>query len=165
MAEPVAAEASKCPLTPSTTAGAINVPILEPDADQNFGGVALTHPWRQTEAVPCYTIDALQLGMLHLLKADVEGMEPEVIAGARETIRRHTPILYLESDRVDRRADLVRELNTLDYVAFWHSPPLFHPQNFANNAENIFADIVSQNWLCVHRSQVDALASFERVNL
>lgn len=33
-----------------------------------------------------------------LIKIDVEGMEADVIRGARETIARHSPVLYLENN-------------------------------------------------------------------
>jgi hypothetical protein len=42
------------------------------------------------------TIDGLALSAYHLLKADVEGMEADVIRGATETIKAHCPALYVE---------------------------------------------------------------------
>ena len=35
---------------------------------------------------------------------------------------------------------------------FWHKPPLFNPNNFLKNPNNIFSNIVSFNMLCIHDS-------------
>jgi hypothetical protein len=53
--------------------------------------------------VPIATIDSMfdQLPALRLLKADVEGMETEILTGARETIAKHRPFLYVENERPD----------------------------------------------------------------
>ena len=41
-------------------------------------------------------VDAQGLGPVGVLKIDVEGFEPEVLAGAQRTIKRDRPVLYLE---------------------------------------------------------------------
>ena len=54
------------------------------------------------EAVPVTTLDTLvaALGLVRVdfIKADIEGFEPALIAGAVETLRRHRPALLLEMD-------------------------------------------------------------------
>jgi hypothetical protein len=35
----------------------------------------------------------------------------------------------------------------LDYRLYWHLPPLFHAQNFANQAGNVFGGIVPINMI------------------
>jgi FkbM family methyltransferase len=66
--------------------GTIRVPPLDYAATNNFGGVALGAA--EGEAVEVVTIDDLGLTRLRLLKVDVEGMESEVVTGARTTIAR-----------------------------------------------------------------------------
>lgn len=141
----------------------IVVPLLDPDAPHNIGGLALgTH--ETGERVPQVTLDELDLPRLDLLKADVEGMEPEVLIGAVATVRRHRPILYLESDRDDRRAELRALLRAHRYDAYWHCPPLFNPHNHAGNVENVFGQVVSLNLLCVPRERPIAItATLERL--
>lgn len=46
--------------------------------------------------VPTITIDSLCLSRLDLMKIDVEGMEEDVIRGAKETILRHKPLVFAE---------------------------------------------------------------------
>lgn len=53
--------------------------------------------------VPVSTLDAVldELGAsepVALIKIDVEGMEPDVILGAQETLRWHRPIVYVEEN-------------------------------------------------------------------
>jgi len=49
--------------------------------------------------VPCYTIDELGLDSCKLIKLDVEGFEPRVLRGARETIARCRPVLIVEVNK------------------------------------------------------------------
>ena len=51
------------------------------------------------EVIPCRTVDSYA-EHVHLMKIDVEGMELEVLAGARETIAQMQPICYVETCKV-----------------------------------------------------------------
>src|SRR5580704_3368922 len=57
--------------------GTINVPVLDPRAQQNFGGLSLGKT-SQGEPVSQVMLDRYPLPSLRLLKLDVEGMETEV---------------------------------------------------------------------------------------
>ena len=46
--------------------------------------------------IRCVTVDSLRLSRLDFLKIDVEGMEEEVLAGAKQTIISHRPMLLVE---------------------------------------------------------------------
>jgi FkbM family methyltransferase len=128
--------------------GTIVVPQIDPASEANWGGLALG-AWEQGEPVPVTWLDGMRFPRLDLLKADVEGMEEQVLAGAAETIARHRPMLYLEDDRPDLSESLRARIRSLGYKIYNHTPPLFNPGNFANNPENIFPGIVSANLLCV----------------
>jgi FkbM family methyltransferase len=131
--------------------GTITVPCLDYTARQNFGGVSLgSHA--AGEAVQQMTIDGLNLPACHLLKIDVEGMEGEVLAGAEQTIRRWRPVLYVENDRPEKSAALIRQALGLGYRLYWHLPRLFNPHNYFGVTENIFGTIVSVNMLGFHGS-------------
>lgn len=123
-------------------------------AEGNFGGVALA-PVRAADMEPARV---MPLDMLHnpaepvrLIKIDVEGMEADVIAGGRAFISAQRPILYIENDRPEKSRALLEELFSLGYRAWWHTPPLFNPQNFAGVARNDYGDARSINMLCIHR--------------
>ena len=57
--------------------------------------------------------------------------------------------MYVENDRREKSHDLIELLQSMEYRLFWHQPPLFHPDNFSNNPENVFDRVVSQNLLCL----------------
>ena len=143
-------------------ASTIAVPRLNYAAANNFGGLSLEHAL-EGERVPLIPADSLDLPRCELIKIDVEGMEGEVIAGAVRTIRRFRPVLYVENDRVEKSAALIRQLFALDYRLYWHFPPLFNPQNYFGDAENVFAGTVSINMLGVHASSPLSVAGFREI--
>jgi FkbM family methyltransferase len=59
---------------------------------------------KPTSKVRQIMIDGLGLERLDLLKLDVEGMEAEALAGARDTIDRCKPILFVETIKSDQVA-------------------------------------------------------------
>ena len=122
-------------------------PRVDPSQPNNFGGLSLLQHG-QGEAVNVVTLDSLELPRCRLIKADVEGMEEDVILGAIETIARCRPLLYLENDRPERSPALLRRLMDLNYRIWWHCPPLFNPDNFFHNPDNYFPNLVSINIFC-----------------
>jgi len=77
--------------------GTIQCPNLIPDRPVNFGGTSLIEP----AAGPMHTISAkaiddFALPRLDIIKLDIEGMEPDALDGARETIERCKPVLLVE---------------------------------------------------------------------
>ncbi len=144
-------------------AGQVRVPNLAVDQACNFGGLGLENA-AQGQSVPLVALDAtFQAGRLRLLKVDVEGMEQKVLLGAAQIIRSLRPALYVENDRPERSQELIECIAAMDYELFWHLPPLFNPNNFAGDAENVFPNLVSVNMLCVPRSAADSIVGLERV--
>jgi hypothetical protein len=80
----------------------------------------------------------------------VEGMEIKVLDGARDTIQKHKPLLYVENDRKENSSALIEYISTLGYKMYLHLPPLFNEDNFYKNSTNVFGNIVSLNLLCFH---------------
>jgi FkbM family methyltransferase len=128
--------------------GTILVPALDPAVRENFGGLSLRHV-SNGEPVPLCTLDSFDLPACHALKADVEGMEVEVVKGATATIGTYRPVMYLENDRAERSQELLSLLLSMDYAVYWHTPLLFNAANFAGETEDIFPGVVSINILCV----------------
>ena len=122
--------------------GVMMAPVPEPRVSNNFGGLSL-NSGDHGEAVDVVPIDSLQLQRLRLIKADVEGMEAAVVAGARDTITRCRPFLYLENDRADKSAELIGLVLSLGYRT-----PLFKAENFRGNRNYVFGATVSINMFC-----------------
>lgn len=138
-----------CAMAVGDHAGDIGLPSVDYDASNNFGGISLS-PDAAGRRVPLVRLDdMLELSKLRLLKIDVEGMEKPVLDGARETILRHRPALYVENDRIEQSPTLIETIQQLGYDLFWHCPPFFNPQNFAGNPNDVFGNIVSVNMLGV----------------
>ena len=73
--------------------------LASPDygVPQDFGMYSLLNqPPERNEAVQITTLDDLGLPRLDFLKIDVEGMEMEVLAGAKGMIGRHRPWCWVE---------------------------------------------------------------------
>ena len=103
--------------------------------------------------VPIATLDSYALTACHLIKIDVEGMERNVLEGARATIARHQPLLYVENNKPERSSDLIQWLLSNHYRPYWHLPPLFNPKNSFGETKNVFGNTVSVNMLCVPKSK------------
>jgi len=145
--------------------GEIVVPLVAPwGQEYNFGGVALGDH-QEGDRVPIFALDDFGLKACHFVKIDVEGMELDVLLGAQALIRAYRPVLYVENDRQDKSADLIRHLDALDYDLYWHTPLLYNPDNFFHNPENIFGNIGSHNMLCLPREAGYCLDGFTRVEM
>ncbi|MEM9059600.1 MAG: FkbM family methyltransferase [Pseudomonadota bacterium] len=132
-------------------AGWLTLKRPDPARELNFGGLSLDALTGSGGVrVRVETLDeVLDLEALHMLKADVEGMEAQVIRGARGLIEKLRPILYLEAHDPEDSPELIRLVGELDYDMYWHLPAMFNPKNHSGDTENIFGVISSKNMLCV----------------
>lgn len=128
-------------------AGVARIPILNPNKGLNFGSFSIGM-FDIGESVPIQTIDSLDLNQCRLIKVDVEGMEYEVLEGARKTIERLRPLLYVENDRGEKSQQLISQIQSFGYRLWWHLPDLFNPNNLHQDSENIYKDLISVNMLC-----------------
>lgn len=115
----------------SSQRGVVVMCIVEDNEEYSSMG-KISHPSVAREAtesvtVPCETIDYLiESNQLSpgLIKVDVEGAEGFVFQGARETLRKHRPVIISElSDRLlaskgFRASEIVKELESLGYDVF-----------------------------------------------
>jgi len=115
----------------------------------------------QLESVQMVTLDSFQLHVCDFLKVDVDGCELEVLEGAQETIRRCSPIIYIENDREDRSAKLIEYIQSFGYDLWWDICPAFFPVNFFNNSENVFPPaFISVMMLCIPKKSAKHYTSF-----
>jgi FkbM family methyltransferase len=67
--------------------------------------------------VQLLTIDKLDFSRMDFIKIDVEGMEQEVLAGAKETLERSHPIIMIEHIK-SKKESLIEVLSGYGYVVY-----------------------------------------------
>ena len=129
------------------------IPIQRPNpaVEENYGGI----PLKTLKGGGLVNIriekldDVIDPPRLNLLKADVEGMETEVLRGAAGLIKEFRPVLYLEAHDPESSPELIRLLQDFEYDLWWHLPTMFSADNYTGDPENIFGNITSKNILGV----------------
>ncbi len=90
---------------------------------------------------------------LDFMKIDVEGMELDVLEGAKETIARFRPLIYAENDRPGSTEQLTDWLERAGYRVYQHFAPLYNPLNFSGYTVNVFGKIVSAMLFAIPRER------------
>lgn len=143
--------------------GFVVMPEQRYDQPGNYGGVSASKSGMGEQVRRVRLDNCIDVPQLRLLKIDVEGMESDVIRGAKKLITRHGPLIYVENDRREKSKELIELIRSLDYRLYWHLPPLFNPRNFAGDGENIYPNIVSVNMFCIPRSAAVNMEGFVEV--
>lgn len=116
-----------------------------------------TYPSRVT-TLDVY-MESRGIGSLSFVKCDVEGAELLVLRGASRTIRRFTPLLFLEvsrhwtADFSYEPADLIRLLETFGYSRFFLITDRVIPLSEAQRDLDVCRLPDSANLLCAHEGQ------------
>jgi FkbM family methyltransferase len=143
--------------------GFVQIPDIRYDIGGNFGAMDIRQFKTGHKVRTVRLDDFLDIPRLKLLKIDVEGMEQEVIGGARNLIGQFKPVLYVENDRQGKSKYLIELIWSLNYKLFWHLPRLFNPANFARDPEDLYPGIVSVNMLGFHKSVTLNVTGFQEV--
>lgn len=132
------------------SSGGAYIPAVDYCKAGNFGGVSIGSGVSE-EAIDLERLDALLDGeaRIDFIKIDVEGMEEGVICGANSILNNFKPVLYVENDRIDKSTELIELIRSLGYRLYWHTPPLYNPNNYYGERINIYKNIVSVNMLCL----------------
>lgn len=149
------------PVAVGSASGEIDCPVIPYSMPGNHGGIPMgksAHEGKVKEfvKVPLVRLDDQGHTGVKLIKADVEGMELQVLKGARELILRDQPILYVENDRADKSQALIEYVWSLGYWCAWHTPPLFNPDNFFRKNgphDNPWGAMASVNMVCLPKGR------------
>lgn len=139
------------------TDGHVETPVMNPFTQFNFGSVSCHARGDVNERVPLRTIDSLGLERLDFIKADIEGYELEMLHGARHTIERHRPVIFLEFlaqyGPGDISQEVCRQLGALGYDCHYYLTPLFLNENHKGARDNLFPGGTSFDLLCTPREK------------
>nr|CBA31998.1 hypothetical protein Csp_D29920 [Curvibacter putative symbiont of Hydra magnipapillata] len=108
--------------------GVLDIPVPDYLQPASFGSLELRQTAKsefigqainaeRNQRVRMLTIDSLDLKRLDFIKIDVEGMELEALAGGRNTIMKHKPVMLIESIKTDKVA-LLKFLEEHGYQTF-----------------------------------------------
>jgi len=137
----------------------ISLHRLAPGALTNFAGLALEDDDAGPAAGPAYevplvTVDSLALSAVGLLKIDVEGMERQVLDGARETIAAFQPAVFAEANSISAGLKILDWCKSSGYECLGHLTDAFNPGNFNGQVQNIFDDGKELNLLLLPPGRV-----------
>lgn len=121
------------------------VSTIDASVNMNYGGMSVL------EDVPSSTEFEIKIELkkldsigdfppVKLIKIDVEGMEHEVIKGAKNLILRDKPILYLECNNVENSSFALDFAKENGYAIYGYIFQAFNSANFNNNRMNFFGD-------------------------
>ena len=140
--------------------GTVQIPVFNYNHTQNYGAVGRDH-WGKGVDTDLLALDMLNLRDLHFLKVDVEGMEQDVLIGAKETIARCRPLMFVEADREGVADETIRLIKSFNYTPCWYISFIYNEQNYFKNPENPFGGMCSFNLFCLPnggRWKVEGLA-------
>ncbi len=135
-------------------------PVLSPVHANNFGAASLMRTANMnTEPVTQIHLDSISFARLDFIKADIEGYEPNLLMGAKNTIAQHRPVIYLEIGMVKgnatgNRDQLLGLLEPMGCSCYYYLTPIFNPNNFKSNGNNVFANQISVDMLAVPNEKV-----------
>ena len=135
--------------------GYVNLPPLNPDAEQNFGAVNIEE-FSEGDIIEVMTIDSLKLERCKLIKIDVEGMETNVLDGATKTINRLRPLLFVENNTEDNSREIINIVSNFGYKSWWVIENYFNPNNYFGNSENLFTKTQPQADMFCAPNEVEA---------
>ncbi|MBT6432310.1 MAG: FkbM family methyltransferase [Deltaproteobacteria bacterium] len=130
--------------------GEVDIPVCNYTEDWNYGSYSIVEgysaegsfqgdQWR--EKVRITRLDdhmrIRDLDAIRLMKIDVEGLECEVLEGAKETIQKHRPFLFIENNNQEYGDQLIAKIANLGYKSYWYCTERFHAKNF-NGQETKF---------------------------
>jgi len=143
-------------------AGSVKVPALDLSKPGDYSAYSAA-PAADGTRVERVTLDSLNLPSCRLLKIDVDGEESQILDGAQSFIARLRPVIFVEANRKEEAAAIIRQLTVMDYKLYWHLDFLFRRGNFNSRSEDIFNGSFDVNLLALPSEMKASVTKFEPV--
>ena len=105
------------------TVGSVERPDYFNQGNVNFGDVHVTNSQQSNvDVIQLLKLDEVNFNELSLIKIDVQGFETYVIEGAKETIQKHRPFIFveIEEEQLEKygfsEGDLIKQIEELNYT-------------------------------------------------
>lgn len=149
----------------------IMFPDNNPDIFGNHGSFCFKNLEDNKHGYPVSIVplDSLDLPNVNFIKIDVEGMEPDVLEGGKNTIEKFKPIMHVEIDREPNKTETIYLLKKLGYKTYLSDTYLFNPNNFCQNEKDHLLNpdglkYITSNCLAIHKSKKSPI-NIEEFNL
>ncbi|CAN1211251.1 hypothetical protein TUMEXPCC7403_13710 [Tumidithrix helvetica PCC 7403] len=130
----------------------IYIPSLNYETQGNYGALSLGN-YISGEKIDLRMLDSIEaiadLTKLRLIKIDVEGMEAEVIQGAKTIISKFRPILFVENNQSEKGENLIQLISSLDYSCYWFCARGYNPNNYNHIELDVLNGGGDHNMLCI----------------
>lgn len=112
--------------------------FLDPNVNNNIGNFEIAKNPGDYE-IDMITIDDLQLSKCNFIKCDTEGMGIEVLNGARKTIQKYMPVIFIEEDEEKEKiVPIVKFLTGFGYEIYKHETAYCDKTNYFSSGRDIF---------------------------
>ena len=126
----------------------------------NYGSIQLGKGGQLTKMI---TVDSLKLPSVDVIKVDVEGAEPLVFYGARETIKKYKPIILFEYNWQKVTSNMIKTLNLQENVIKFNIMKYCKTLGY-----NIIIESDRDDFILIHPSRQlqlkDKMVHFEKVD-
>ena len=123
--------------------GEIRIPLINYAANHNSGSVNVRNEETvDSQIVKTVSVDSYcqNLDLIpNFIKIDVEGYEPNVFLGAKDTISNYKPTIYFECISHDDLKVIFSYLSDLNYKFYWHIAKIYCKNNFNQYEKDIYS--------------------------
>lgn len=134
---------------------------IEKDDNTNLGGSKLIIEGVCNDGVEINVVplDSLNLSKVDFIKADVEGMEFNLLQGGENLIAKNKPVIFLEVNSVQNAYPLIEWINKNSYAAYGLISPAYNEDNFNKSTENIYGNASECGLLLIHDSRLNEFSN------
>jgi FkbM family methyltransferase len=133
----------------SDVAEAVSVPAYDPNSPHDTDRTEQSET-QLVELVDALPLDSLGIPKCALIRIGDEETAAKVIMGAKETLRRCRPILFVRNLNINLSRDILSAITSAEYQSYWQIANAYNPKNFFCNPENALAKKAPEaNLVCI----------------